>query len=159
MTPALPVLAALAAAAAVAAGPSDADQIRAGRDRSNAAIAAHHADALRPLYAPDATVVRGSSGQALNGVEAITASLASAFRDPDFVTYRRTPQTVTLSEGGVRAAESGRWLGTWRKPDGEMRLSGVYLAMWVKTPGGWRLKSEAFVSLKCEGSRACPDVM
>jgi ketosteroid isomerase-like protein len=154
MTPA-----ALAFLAALAAAPSDADQIRAGRERSNAAIAAHDAGALTPLYTPDATVVRGSSGVALTGAGAITASLASAFRDPDFVTYRRTPDTVTLSEGGLRAAESGRWVGTWRKPDGEMRLSGVYLAMWVKAGGGWRLKSEAFVSLTCEGSRSCPDVM
>jgi len=49
-------------------------------------------------------------------------------------------------------AESGRWAGTWRKPDGVMRKSGVYLARWVPSGGTWRLKSELFVTLKCTGS-------
>jgi hypothetical protein len=36
-----------------------------------------------------------------------------------------------------------------------MRVSGVYLAMWVATPEGWRLKNESFVTLHCTGSRDC----
>jgi uncharacterized protein (TIGR02246 family) len=156
----IPVALLLAIGLAAQSAPADdAGQIRAQRARSNAAIASHDAAALAPLYAPDATVVRGSSGLALNGVAAITASLATAFADPTFVTYERTPESVTLSQGGERAAETGRWVGRWTKPDGEMRLSGIYLAMWVRLDGAWRLKSEAFVSLKCEGSRACPEVM
>jgi len=38
---------------------------------------------------------------------------------------------------------------------GAMALSGVYLAMWVKTEGRWTIKSGAFVALNCSGSTAC----
>jgi hypothetical protein len=39
-----------------------------------------------------------------------------------------------------------------------MRLTGVYQAMWVPLGGRWRLKNESFVTLRCSGSRSCPDV-
>ena len=155
MTPVLALVLALAAAAA----PADADQIRAQRARSNAAIAAHDAKPLPPLYEPDATVIRGSGGAVLRGVDSIVASLAASFTDPDFVSWVRTPETVTISQGGMRAAEWGRWTGGWRKPGGDTRLSGVYLAAWVRSDGAWRLRSESFVTLECEGGPHCAEVL
>lgn len=147
----------LLAFALPAAAPSDADQIRTQRARSNAAIAAHDAKALPPLYVQDPTVIRGSSGGVLRGAEAM--DLSFAFSDPDFVTYERTPDTVTISQGGARAAEYGHWTGRWKKPGGDAVLSGVYLAAWVKEGGAWKLRSESFVSLKCDGGAYCAEVM
>jgi hypothetical protein len=45
--------------------------------------------------------------------------------------------------------------GLWRKPDGIMRMTGVYLAMWIPSAASWRLKSDAFVALSCMGSSSC----
>lgn len=109
---------------------------------------------MRPHYLADFTILPGSSG-APSDLEAFLARIATTFADPGFVTYVRTPVTVTIAASGKRAAETGTWVGRWQKSDGEMRLSGVYQAMWLPTPGGWRLKNESFVSLACEGSAAC----
>ena len=129
-------------------------QIRALRDQSNAAFAAHDPDAIVRLYAPDYSVLPGSSGTPI-AREGFRQRLALTFADPTFVTYRRTPTRIEVGTARARAAEQGRWLGTFHKPDGEMRITGVYQAMWVRLPEGWRLKNESFVTLGCTGSREC----
>ena len=149
------VIAALLLAAASAGDATG--EIRALRAQSNAAIAAHDAAALAAVNAPDYALLPGSLGVPLRG-EDVSRRLAVAFEDPTFITYVRTPGQVSISSSGKRAAETGTWVGTWRKPDGEMRLSGVYQAMWLPTPAGWRLKNESFVTLHCTGSRACAGV-
>jgi ketosteroid isomerase-like protein len=40
-----------------------------------------------------------------------------------------------LSASGAFAAESGHWLGQWKKPDGTMEWRRNYLAMWRKEDG------------------------
>ena len=128
-------------------------QIRAARAASNAAIAAHDV-ARRDQYLPDFTILPGSSGLPL-GREAFLARMRTTFADPTFTTYVRTPDRIQISSTGKRAAEVGRWTGSWRKPDGEMRLTGIYQAMWVPTSDGWRLRNESFVTLGCSGSQEC----
>ncbi len=149
-------LAIIAAAAMMAAMPAtDPEaQIRARRAESNAAIAAHDTAAMRPHYLPDFTILPGSSGSP-SDLDAFLTRIGTTFADPSFVHYVRTPVKVTIGASGKRAAETGTWVGTWNKPDGTMRLSGVYQAMWLPSPDGWRLKNESFVSLACEGSAAC----
>lgn len=130
-------------------------EIRAARARSNAAIAAHDVAGMRALFLPDAAVLPGSSGTPF-GMEGFDTRIGAAFADPTFVAWVRTPTVVTVGTTGRRAVESGTWVGTWRKSDGEMRVTGVYQAMWLPTPAGWRLKNESFVTLNCSGSRECP---
>jgi ketosteroid isomerase-like protein len=142
--------------AAAAAGGGDA-AIRALREQSNAAIAAHRPGEVRALLTDDYTALPGSSGRPLTAGET-ERRLAAAFADPTFVTYVRTPKRVAVAQSGKRAAETGVWLGRWRKEDGEMRLSGIYQATWVPRDGGWRLLNESFVTLRCTGSRSCPEV-
>jgi len=146
----IPLLAALAAVAP----PDDAAAIRALRKSYNEAIAAHDMAAIAPLLMPDYVVLPGSLGTPLTARQLGERLLA----DPTLVTYVRTPRAVTVSGSRKRAAETGAWVGIWRKPDGEMRLTGVYQAMWVPDGGGWRLRNESFVSLRCSGSRACAQV-
>jgi len=141
-------------AAAGAAG--DVGQIRAARARSNAAIAMHQFEDMRPLLLPDYVLLPGSLGKALD-VDEAGRRLGAAFAEPGFVTYVRTPHRIVRAASGKRASETGTWVGTWRKADGTMRLSGIYQAMWVPTPGGWKLQNESFVSLRCTGSSACVD--
>ena len=131
--------------------------IRVLRAENNAAIARHDFEGMRRHYLPDYTLLPGSSGAPFT-VEQTAQRIVPSFADRSFVTYVRSPSRIMVAAKGKRAAETGAWVGTWRKPDGVMRLSGIYQAMWLPTPGGWRLKNESFVSLACRGSRDCASV-
>jgi type II secretory pathway pseudopilin PulG len=148
------MLALLLAAVAIS---GDAGEIRRLRAQSNAAIAAHRAGDSRRLFADEYTALPGSSGRPLTA-EQTEQRLAAAFADPGFVTYVRTPRRVEIAASGKRAAETGIWIGRWRKSDGEMRLTGIYQATWVPRPDGWRLLNESFATLRCTGSKACGEV-
>lgn len=129
-------------------------EIRATRARSNAAIAAHDVAGMRAAFRPDAVVLPGSSGLPF-GMDGFDARMGAAFADPTFIAWVRTPAIISIGTGGKRAAETGTWVGTWRKPDGEMRVTGVYQAMWLPGPEGWRIRNESFVTLDCTGSKEC----
>jgi hypothetical protein len=135
---------------------SAASTVSAQRAESNAAIAAHDAGRLRKLFADDYHGISGTTVGLYSGGNATAASYAAEeFMDPTFVTYRRTPISIVSASSAKRVAETGQWEGVWRKPDGTMRKSGIYLAMWIPSGGTWRLKAEAFVTLTCVGSVAC----
>ncbi len=130
--------------------------VRALRAESNAAIAARDAKRLRPLLADDYRGIQGTSGALDSGGATTARSYENEeFRDPSFVSYERIPDKVTMAGSGRRIGESGHWVGTWRKPDGIMRKTGDYLAVWTVSNGRWRLKSETFVTLSCSGSSDC----
>lgn len=122
------------------------DAIRARRRLTNKLIAAHEAARLRPFIADDIKVIVGD-GALIAGADAVIAAFAAQFRDPAFVAYVRTPESVELDHAGERAAESGRWVGTWRRASGETRLSGAYMAAWRKVTGQWVIEAELYVSL------------
>lgn len=144
---------ALLAAGPVRAGPGDVARIRVARAAYNAALAAHDWPAMRAFLLPDYTVLPGSGGRPLDQA-AMATQLGAAFADPAFVTYVRTPGRIRVADDGRRAAETGRWIGLWRRAGGKMRLSGVYQATWEPSAAGWRLRNEAFVTLRCVG-RGC----
>ena len=130
--------------------------VRALRADSNAAIAAHDAARLRSVYADNYLGIVGTSGELDSGGEATAKSYGDIeFKDATFDRYRRTPDKLQLAGSGKRIAESGHWVGIWRKSDGILRKSGVYLARWIRTEGRWRLRSELFITLGCKGSAAC----
>ncbi|WP_334163423.1 YybH family protein [Phenylobacterium sp.] len=118
------------------------DAIRARRRLTNKLIAAHEAARLKPFFAPDARLIAGD-GALILGADAIVDAFAGQFRDPDFGTYVRTPETVELDAAGERAAETGRWVARWKS--GEM--AGAYMAAWRKQTGQWVIESELFVTL------------
>jgi ketosteroid isomerase-like protein len=118
------------------------DAIRARRRLTNRLIAAHEADRLRPFFAPDIKVIVGDGGL-ITGADAVVETFAAQFREPGFVTYVRTPDSVELDAAGQRAAESGRWVAQ-HKAGG---MSGSYLACWRKVTGQWVIESELFVTL------------
>ena len=146
---------ALLLAAAAAVQPEAA--IQAERARLNAAIGAHDIKAIRGSFAPDYTILPGSSGLPFD-LDGFLARMAAGFADPTFVTYVRTPGEIKVSQNGKRASESGRWVGRWDKSDGTMWLTGTYLATWAPIAGQWKLKNEVYVSLSCTGSKACAEV-
>lgn len=118
------------------------DAIRARRRLTNRLIAAHDAARLRPFFAPDMKLIVGD-GALILGAEAVVEAFAAQFRDPAFVTYERTPDTVTPDAASVRAAEQGRWVATWR----DATMAGDYCAVWRKVTGQWVIESELYVTL------------
>jgi hypothetical protein len=77
------------------------------------------------------------------GADAMADYFARAFKTPGFLGFVRTPDVVTIAAPPQRAMERGHWSG------GSLtgRFSGEYLAAWVPTPTGWKLRSETFVTL------------
>ncbi len=147
MTRAALALLLVASAPAVA---GDVATIRAGRAHSNAAILARDPVSLRSDYVADYTLIRGSSGQVVHGADAAVANFDPDFKRPGFGTYVRTPDRVVVSRPRDRAMERGHWVGTWHSP--EAQRSGEYLAVWVPVDGGWKLRSESFVTLSETGN-------
>ena len=120
-----------------------ADAIRARRKLTNRLIAAHDAGRLKPFLHPDITLIAGD-GTVLAGAAAVLEAFATQFADPAFVTYERISESVDLNQDEARAAESGRWVATWR--DAPV-LTGTYLAAWRRVTGQWVIESELYVTL------------
>ena len=118
--------------------------IRAKRKLTNRLIAAHDAERLRPHLSDDMLLIVGDGGL-IQGADAVVAAFAGQFADAAFITYVRTTDSVEVASDGARAAESGRWVGTWK--DG-IEISGVYMAAWRETLGQWRLERELYVTLR-----------
>ncbi len=126
------------------------DAIRARRKLTNKLIAAHDAARLRPFLDPKINLISGD-GALIVGLEPVLAAYAASFREPGFVSFVRTTETVILDLAGDRAAETGRWLGTWKPPATHTHLSGTYMAAWRKVVGQWVIESELYMTLG-EGS-------
>ncbi|HKP78627.1 MAG TPA: nuclear transport factor 2 family protein [Phenylobacterium sp.] len=118
------------------------DAIRARRRLTNRLIAAHEAERLRPFFLPDVKLIVGDGGLIL-GADSVIEAFAAQFADPEFRTYVRETETVSLDAEGLRAAEAGAWTGVYR--DGELR--GTYLAVWRNVRGQWAIESELYVTL------------
>lgn len=120
--------------------------IRQQRRRTNKLIAEHQAERLRPFFDPEIKLIRGD-GTMVVGADALIGAFELQYKDPTFITYLRTTETVTVDKAGTRAAERGTWVGSWHGPTGEMGHAGQYLAVWKKTPSQWVLESELYVTL------------
>ncbi len=83
-------------------------------------------------------------GALITGAEAVVSAFEAQFGDPAFIAYVRTPDSVELDQSGLRAAETGRWAGTWRTT----RMAGAYMATWRKVTGQWLIEAEMFVTLE-----------
>lgn len=121
---------------------SPADAVRARRRLTNKLIAAHDPARLRPFFASDVKLIVGDGGLIL-GVEDVLTAFAAQFAEPDFETYLRETEDVTVDAAGLRAAERGRWTGSWTG----RTMSGTYLATWRKVTGQWVIENELYVTL------------
>ncbi|PZQ59399.1 MAG: DUF4440 domain-containing protein [Phenylobacterium zucineum] len=121
---------------------SPADAVRARRKLTNKLIAAHEAARLRPFFAADVKLIVGD-GSLILGVDDVLAAFVAQFAEPDFRTYLRETEDVTVDADGLRAAERGRWTGSWA----DRTMTGTYLATWRKVTGQWLIENELYVSL------------
>lgn len=140
MKPAAAVLMLAMAAPAAADAVND---IKAARAAYNAAIAARDVAGVRAALGEDYVGIAGTGGEAIIGANAMADYFARAFKTTGFLGFVRTPDVVTVAVPALRAMERGHWSG------GSLsgRVSGEYLAVWVPTAQGWKLRSETFVTL------------
>ena len=129
----------------------DQDLIRAVRNASNHAIVAGDAVGFAASLDKDFIVVTGNGS--LLSREAYIEAFARDFKDPHSVRFERIVDSIDISGSVPLAAEHGHWVG--RVPGGPDLFSGTYMAMWRRTAGGWKLRSELFVSLACKDATAC----
>ena len=129
----------------------DAERIRTLRGRSNQAIARHDVSAIVSFLDAEYQVTAGS-GRFLRGIEEMDAAFTEQFERFADATYVRTPETVDVGVSAPHAYEGGTWVGTWTTPEGPLRTGGRYAAYWRRVDGGWKIRSELFVTLFCEGS-------
>ncbi|MEW5687738.1 MAG: nuclear transport factor 2 family protein [Pseudomonadota bacterium] len=122
--------------------PTHDDAIRARRKLTNKLIAAHEAARLRPFFAADVKLIVGD-GSLILGVEDVLSAFAAQFAEPGFRTYLRETEDVAVDTDGLRAAERGRWTGSWA----DRTMTGAYLATWRKVTGQWVIENELYVSL------------
>jgi ketosteroid isomerase-like protein len=127
---------------------SDEAEIRILRARHNAALATPEMDGAMAIVARDAVLVAGN-GEALRNAAEIRKAWRGEFANPSYVRYVRTPETIELAAPPEheRAAEVGFWEGISRGAIGDVRLFGRYLAHWIKTPQGWRVIADVYVTL------------
>ena len=137
----------------IAQDASDEEQIRMARARYNDAIADHNVPGIVSFH-DDEYQVTTSLGQLEQGRDD-TAAWEQLIASRANLLYVRTPEIIEVSKDYPLAAETGTWLGTWSAADGPVRTGGRYAAMWRKADGKWKVRSELFVALFCEGSR-CP---
>ena len=129
----------------------DAASIRALRMQSNEAIANHDVEGIQAhLY--DDYVITISIGAIERSKEEHGKSFAQHFEEYPDVIYVRTPTEIELSADFPLAMEQGTWVGKRTTENGKIETGGRYTAAWRKTESGWKIYSELFVALYCEGA-------
>ena len=84
----------------------------------------------------------------MNSNEAIArhdVDALQSYLDEDFV--------ISISTGAIERSreEHGTWVGSRTAENGKFEIGGQYTAAWKKTDGVWRIYSELFVGLYCNG--------
>jgi ketosteroid isomerase-like protein len=118
-------------------------EIKAARSAYNAAIAARDVAGVRAALGDEYIGLAGTGGEKIIGADAMADYFARAFKTPGFLGFVRMPDVVTVAVPPLRAMERGHWSGGSTSG----RVSGEYLAVWVPTATGWKLRSETFVTL------------
>lgn len=129
----------------------DAKAIQTARMKSNEAIARHDVNALQS-YLDEDFVITISTGAIERSRDEHGRSFAAHFDEYPDVIYVRTPSKITLSEAYPLAIEHGTWVGSRTTENGKLENGGQYTAAWRKTDGVWRIYSELFVGLYCNGA-------
>ena len=141
----------LALGATTAWASDDVEAIQSARMKSNAAIARHDVDTLQSALDED-FVITISTGDIERSRDEHGRSFAAHFEQFPDVVYVRTPTEITLSKAYPLAIEHGTWVGSRTGENGKLENGGQYTAAWRKTDGVWRIYSELFVGLYCNGA-------
>lgn len=139
---------------AIAQSDLQAEQIREARAAYNDAIARQDVPAIVSLFDEEYQITT-SLGQLLQNREAEAGAWQALFESRQNLLYVRSPESIEVSKDYPLAAEIGTWVGTWTSNQGPVRTGGRYTAMWRQVDGTWKVRSELFVALYCDGV-SCP---
>ncbi len=133
---------------------SDEAAIRAARERSNRAIAAHNLDAAAAIWSADYVGVTSRNARSI-GRDEERKGFAELLATRPKVVFVRTPTSIVVNAKWAQAGETGRWTGSWSDSSGVTRVGGVYFAKWRRENGEWKILAETFVQTTCSGTRYC----
>lgn len=125
---------------------SDEQAIRRAREHSNRSIARRNLLGVGDSLSEDYVGVIGDGTFVPSRAEYLRLFKEGFDRPKQSLTYLRTPEIVNIANDRNLAAEQGRWSATL--PSGSLAFTGTYSAMWRRTPGGWKIRSETFVTLQ-----------
>jgi ketosteroid isomerase-like protein len=115
------------------------------RDTSNRAIARRNLPGVGESLGEDYVGIIGDGTFVPSRAEYLRLFKAGFDRPKQSMTYVRTPDVVNVADDQNLAAEHGNWVATL--PSGAVAYTGTYAAMWRRTPVGWKIRSEIFVTL------------
>jgi ketosteroid isomerase-like protein len=121
-------------------------EIRRARDHSNRSIARRNLQGVGDSLAEDYVGVIGDGTFVPTRAEYLRLFKQGFDRPRQSLTYVRTPDLIQIAENQYLAAEQGNWVAT--DLSGATTHTGTYAAMWCRTPSGWKIRSEIFVTLQ-----------
>ena len=144
----------LIASITVARSDSDTEQISNVRAEYNDAIERHDVPAIISFF-DDEYQITTSLGQLSQDIEGEAVDWREQFASRKDLLYVRSPESIEISKDYPLAVEIGTWVGTWSTGHGPVHTGGRYTAMWREVDGMWKVRSELFVALYCDGV-SCP---
>lgn len=127
-------------------------EISAVRAASNVAFAA--GDVAGMLAAIDVDYVgTGGSGGHIRSREELVVLFRRIAESPVGLHFIRTPGRIEVSPDGLRAMETGRWVGRERRDGVQVTtVGGGYTAYWRRVDDRWVIHAEVFVTLHPAGT-------
>ena len=123
----------------------DESNIRAARAHSNRSIARRNLLGVADSLAENFLAIIGD-GTFIPTRAAYLKLFKQGFDHPKTsLTYNRIPDLIQLATPPTQAAEQGHWIAT--NSTGQTTHTGTYAAMWTRTPEGWKLRSELYITL------------
>jgi hypothetical protein len=132
----------------------DEKSIRAVRELSNRAIAAHDTATLLLTLTPDYHVITSRNAESSTAKAMAERLFADMQAKPDLI-YVRTPSAIDVFQGWKMASESGTWTGSWTENGEKIQLTGTYYAKWHKVGDQWLIRAEIFTPVNCVGGAYC----
>lgn len=120
-------------------------EILRARDNSNRAIARRNLPGVEDSISEDYVGIIGDGTFVPSRAEYLRLFKEGFDRPKQSMTYVRTPEVVNVADDRALASEHGNWVATL--PSGSVAYTGTYAAMWRRTPTGWKIRSEIFVTL------------
>ncbi len=119
--------------------------IRRAREHSNRSIARRNLVGVGDSLGEDYVGVIGDGTFVRSRAEYLRLFKEGFDHPKQGMTYVRTPEVIHVADDQTLAAEHGTWVATLSS--GSIAYTGSYAAMWRRTPTGWKIRSEMFVTL------------
>lgn len=119
--------------------------IRRAREHSNRSIARRNLVGVGDSLGEDYLGVIGDGTFVRSRAEYLRLFKEGFDHPKQGMTYVRTPEVIHVADDQTLAAEHGTWVAILSS--GSIAYTGSYAAMWRRTPTGWKIRSEMFVTL------------